>query len=149
MSAMPPMLPMLQPRPVVEGWKCQRSGDCCTLPKEVVMTKAEAAAVVHAAPPEIKLNFRPGLDGFVAMQTGPCPLFVFGGCLVYHARPYNCRRFACMRPEPKKEKLELSGAIGCLNLEARLIHSRIARRLYQRIQSKAQAWAQSHGWKIA
>lgn len=113
------------------------------------MTVEEAATLVHTAPEGIVLHFRPESPGFVALKAQPCPLFVFGGCLVYHSRPYNCRRFACMRPEPKTEKLELTGALGCVNLEARVRHSRVARRLYARIQNKAQAWAMRHGWKIA
>lgn len=149
MRPMPPMLPVIQPRPVEVDWKCKRSGDCCTLPQEVFMTKQEAAEVVHAAPLEIVLHFRQVDSDFVAMKAQPCPLFVFGGCLVYNSRPYNCRRFACMRPDPKTEKLEMGGGLGCKNLEARVVNSRAARRLYQRILNKAGGWAQAHGWKIA
>lgn len=144
----PPMLPMIPaPRPIEEHWKCKRSGDCCTMPQEVVMSREEAAALVHAAPKEIVLHFRDAGDNFVALKAKPCPLFVFNGCLVYESRPYNCRRFACMRPDPKKEKLELSGSLGCVNLEARVIHSKSAQRLAQKIQNKAMSWAYSHGWK--
>lgn len=144
---MPPMLRVIQPRPVEEGWKCKQSGDCCTTPREVIMTKEEAAVIVHAAPEGIVMHFRPtDREGFVALKAKPCPLFVFNGCLVYHSRPYNCRRFACMRPDPKTEKFEESED-GCLNFEARIANSRSARRLAARIQNKAKSWALKHGWK--
>lgn len=137
-----PMLPA--PRPVDEHWKCQKSGDCCSLPEEVIMTREEASVLVHHAPPEITLHFRPVDDAFVALKAKPCPLFVFGGCLVYNRRPYNCRRFACMRPDVKAEPFEPSGG----NMMDRVKTSRTARRLAQRIQNKHQGWAQRHGWSI-
>jgi Fe-S-cluster containining protein len=128
--------------PVDKAWKCQQSGDCCTKPAEVVMTKQEAAVLVHHAPKEIAMQFRPVDDKFVALKAQPCPLFAFGGCLVYHYRPYNCRRFACMRPDPKTEPFDATGA----NMMRRVEQSRDARRLAQRIQAKAQGWAQKYGW---
>lgn len=138
------MLPMLPaPRPVEAGWKCQRSGDCCTQPLEVLMTKEEAAAIVHAAPKEISMQFRPGNDGFVYLKAKPCPLFVFDTCLVYAVRPYNCRRFGCMRPDVKAEPFEAGGE----NMTDRTKTSRTARRIAQRLQRKAQPWAINHGWK--
>lgn len=127
-------------RPVDPEWKCQRAGDCCTKPAEVVMTHQEAAVLVHEAPPTITLQFRPVDERFVAMKAGPCPLFVFNGCLVYSHRPYNCRRFACMRPDPKAEKWDDR------NMEVRVKTSRVARRMAERIQRKSQGWAQRHGW---
>lgn len=134
------MLPA--PRPVDPSWKCQRSGDCCTKPAEVVMTKQEAARIVHRAPPEIRLEFRPVDKQFVALKAGPCPLFVFNGCLVYADRPYNCRRFGCMRPDVKAEPFEVSGA----NMMDRVKTSRVARRMAEQIQRKAQGWATKYGW---
>lgn len=135
-----PMLPA--PRPVDPEWKCQKSGDCCTLPEEVVMTQEEAATLTHAAPKEIRLFFRPVDDKFVALKAKPCPLFAFGGCLVYKDRPYNCRRFGCMRPDVKAEPFEASGA----NLMDRVKTSRAARRLAEKMQRKAKRWADQHGW---
>lgn len=135
-----PMLP--QPRPVDPKWTCQQSGDCCSIPHEVVMTKQEATTLVHHAPPTITLHFRPVDEKFVALKAGPCPLYVFKTCLAYEHRPYNCRRFACMRPDVKTEKFEADGG----NLMARVQTSRVARRLYAKIQRKAQRWAVQHGW---
>lgn len=108
------------------------------------MTKEEAAVLVHETPTEIRLEFRDAGDGFVALKAQPCPLYVFGGCLVYEHRPYNCRRFACLRPDVKAEPFELNGG----NLMARVRTSRVARRMAQRIQRKAQGWAQAHGWNL-
>jgi Fe-S-cluster containining protein len=140
-----PLLPQAKNphRPVDPQWTCQRSGECCTIPKELVMTKEEAQKLVFHAPPTITLAFRPIDDArFVAMQTGPCPLYVFQTCLVYEHRPYNCRRFACMRPDPTTERFEADGS----NLMDRTLVSRAARRLAQKIQRKAQRWASQHGW---
>lgn len=134
-------------RPVDPEWSCQRSGDCCTLPQEVMMTKEEAAVLVHHAPKEIHLQFRPDSDPrFVALKAAPCPLFVFQTCLVYAHRPFNCRRFSCMRPNPKEEPWEFTPEGDCKNFWDRVTTSRTARRMAQLIQRKAQKWAVRHGW---
>lgn len=150
--SMPPMLPLMQVRPVDPQWKCQRFGECCTIPREVVMTKQEAAVLVHHAPKEIVMHFRPIDETFVALKAGPCPLYAFQTCLVYDYRPYNCRRFACMRPDPTSEPWEAGGPLGNRNLGDRVLpqspgYSRAARRLYERIQRKAMGWAHKYGWK--
>jgi Fe-S-cluster containining protein len=106
------------------------------------MTKEEAAVLTHAAPSSIRLQFRP-IEDKVGLKAGPCPLFAFNTCLVYKVRPYNCRRFACMRPDVKAEPFELDGG----NLLARVKTSRVARRLAVQIQRKAQRWARTHGWQ--
>lgn len=112
------------------------------------MTKEEANILVFHAPPTITLQFRPGdVEGFVVMKTGPCPLFVFKTCLVYEHRPYSCRRFACMRPDPKTEPFEVGGPFGCKNLSDRIATSRAALRRARHIEKRAQRWANQHGWK--
>lgn len=138
-----PVAQSTKPLPVDPHWKCHKSGECCTKPAEVVMTKLEAAAITHAAPSGIRLTFRPLDEDFVALKAGPCPLFVFGSCLVYPVRPYNCRRFNCLRPDPKSEPLD-----GDKNWRIRTEQSRIAKRLYSRLQNKAMGWAQKMGWPI-
>lgn len=149
LNRQPPMsqrliLPMLPaPRPVDANWTCCRSGDCCTKITEVVMTKEEASTLVHAAPKEITLEFRPVEHGMVALKAGPCPLYVFGGCLVYDKRPYNCRRFVCLRPDVKAEAFEPDGN----NMYARTKTSRVALRMARKVQRKAMRWAVKHGWK--
>jgi Fe-S-cluster containining protein len=90
------------------------------------------------------MEFRDMGDGFVALKAKPCPLYVFKTCLVYEHRPYNCRRFACMRPDPKTEPFEADGG----NLMARVKTSRVARRMAQTFQRRAQRWAVKHGWKV-
>lgn len=108
------------------------------------MTHEEAAVLVHEAPPQLKMQFRSAGDGFVALKAAPCPLYIFGGCVVYKHRPYNCRRFACLRPDVKSEPFEANSG----NLMARVRTSRVARRMAQRIQRKAQGWALAHGWTL-
>lgn len=138
------MLPA--PRPVNAEWKCQRSGDCCTLPLEVVMTVQERQRLMAVIPQGIVTHWRETDDPkFVALKAAPCPLFVFHGCLVYENRPYNCRRFGCMRPDTKAEPFELSGA----NMMDRVKTSRAARRLATHMQKKAQPWAVKMGWMDA
>lgn len=90
----------------------------------------------------------------VALKAKPCPFFVFSGCLVYASRPYNCRRFGCMRPDPKTEAYveaqvpahTVLADIVCVNLRVRLLQSRVARRAAILLQRKAQRWADTHGW---
>lgn len=106
------------------------------------MTKAEAAAIVHAAPPTIAMQFRDAGEGFVALKAQPCPLYVFNRCLVYDVRPYNCRRFGCLRPDVKAEPFDVSGA----NLMDRVKTSRVARRMAVQMQRKAQRWGRKMGW---
>ena len=138
-------LPMLPQLPIKEDWTCCRSGECCTKPGEVVMTHQEAAALVHAAPREIALHFRPlEQPGFVAMKAGPCPLYAFGGCLAYAARPYNCRRYVCLRADVQTEAFDSTGQ----TVRVRVRRSRAMRRIAERTQRKAQRWALNHGWRV-
>lgn len=128
--------------PVDPWWTCQRTGECCQKVAEVVMTTEEMRTLVLHAPPTIQMEFRPRGDGFVAMRAAPCPLHIFGDCTVYEHRPYNCRRFGCMRPFPKEEPFDPGGG----NMMIRVANARPARRLAERMQKKAQAWAVKHGW---
>lgn len=140
----PVFLPMAKApaeRAVDPNWKCQRDGACCTDIEEVVMTKEEAALLVHRAPPTITMQFRDAGDNFVAMKAGPCPLYAFEQCLVYEVRPYNCRRFVCLRPHPKTEPFE-----GGKCMTERVEKSRVAARMATLIQRRAQKWARKHGW---
>ena len=139
-------------------WKCQQSGDCCRVPPVVVMTaeeaellKGEAAARAVIGKPVETLQFYPLEDDKVAMKAGPCPFVgtALDGrstCTVYSVRPYNCRRFGCMRPKPAEELFEMNST-GCRNLLDRLEISRPARRLATLMQRKAQKWAIKHGWR--
>lgn len=144
------LLPELPgPRPVAEKWKCQQSGDCCTKPADVVMTREERLAILPRILDGIRTSWRDLDNGMVALKAAPCPLYLFKECTVYDVRPYNCRRFACMRPDPKTEPWEQDRHGNCVNALSRILHSRVARRLQERIQRKAQRWADAHGWKRA
>lgn len=139
-----PMLPT--PRPVDPHWRCQRSGDCCTKPAEVVMTREERVAMLLIAPQTIPSEWRDVNETMVALKAAPCPFFIFHECQVYEARPYSCRRFACLRPDPKIEPFEIGGPLGCKNLSDRIATSRTALRFARKIQRKGQRWARRHGW---
>lgn len=144
-----PMLPMLPAARLVDtNWHCHRSGDCCTKPQEVVMTREERMQVILHAPGSITSEWRDLENGMVALKAQPCPFFIFKSCQVYEHRPYSCRRFACMRPDPKTEPFELgNGPTGCKNADDRFLTSRKARRMLVDIQRKAQKWARKYGWK--
>ena len=137
-------------RPIASSWRCQQSGDCCTRPQSVVMTTLEAAAILEAtAHRDVPLSFQKMAGSFVALAAQPCPLYdaVAHTCTVYDVRPYNCRRFACMRPNPAVEPWEQDETGACVNREDRLSRSRIVRRQLRLIQQKAQPWARTHGWR--
>jgi hypothetical protein len=139
-------------RPIDPHWQCQREGDCCVEPHDVVMTTMEAAQLLQRTAGTRTLHFRKTADHFVALQAHPCPLYDLDAraCTVYDIRPYNCRRFACLRPTPSAEPWQQDPTTGeCLNVLDRVRRSRIARRLLARIQRKAQAWAREHGWGAA
>lgn len=147
-------------REVEEGWKCHRSGDCCRSVPSVVISNGEYEYLHKALTMGqlYKLTFRKvGEDGkFWEWVAAPCPMLNKGTdtCTIHEHRPYNCRRFGCLRPDPKAEPFQLAplspylkyGNIGCANLRDRLIESRIARRMYELIQRKAQRWAVKYGW---
>jgi Fe-S-cluster containining protein len=112
------------------------------------MTRQEKYAVLRAAPETIVSEWRDIDDTLVAVKAGPCPFFVFHTCLVYASRPYNCRRFGCMRPDPKTEPYEADDPhFGCKNFTDRFLLSRQVRRLATLMQRRAQRWARAHGWK--
>lgn len=147
----PPLLPVrtsvpLKARPVAEHWECQQSGECCTLPAEVIMSNEERTLLMRKAPDGIVSHWRKIDEKLWALKAAPCPFYVFKTCLVYEHRPFNCRRFACMRPDPKTEPFERGGLLGCLNMEIRIRTSRVVRRQMELIQRKAQRWARAHGW---
>jgi Fe-S-cluster containining protein len=113
------------------------------------MTTMEAGQILQRTAGVVALDFRKTQEHFVALHAHPCPLYdaETKACTVYDIRPYNCRRFACLRPHPDREPWlsdPLSGA--CVNRDDRLRRSRIARRLLRVIQEKAQPWARAHGW---
>jgi len=117
-------------------WVCQRSGDCCTQPSEVVLTEAELRAIVAITDRRLHVRHRP--DGFWTLAAGPCPLYdAETGCTVYAVRPYNCRRFACLRADPTHTPFTGAG----------IPETRAERRQLVQIQRKAQRWAVTHSWR--
>lgn len=132
-------------------WTCQQSGECCSIPAEVILTMEELKEIQRFMLEDemlhgIQVNLRTVGENKVAIQAHPCPLFIFNSCAVYPVRPYNCRRFGCMRPDPETEPFETGGPLDCKNLSERIEQSRPARRLYELIERRAQAWAWRHGW---
>jgi Fe-S-cluster containining protein len=118
-------------------WTCQRDGMCCTQPDEVVMTHAERAAIEDGVSPTVSLRWLPHDDPrFVRLQAAPCPLYDGSGCTVYDVRPFNCRRFACLRTD-----LTQPYDAGP--------QTRADRRQLVVIQRHAQRWARSHGWEAS
>lgn len=145
---------MIALRPVEVPWTCDRSGDCCTIPSRVVMTLRERDLLMANSTAIMQWADVLGREDLVALVAKPCPLYGTApdgrpGCTVHAVRPYNCRRFACLRPESSEEPFVEAGPedLGCANLGDRIRHSREARRFYQRYQRKAQRWAVQMGWR--
>lgn len=116
------------------AWTCQRSGACCTHPQYVVMTYAERRALERVAGTRVlRWKYHPH-PRFTKLVAGPCPfLNGLNECGAYEARPYQCRRFACMRDSLDQP----------WNESWRPEHNE---ELMQ-IQASAQPWALAHGWK--
>ena len=146
-------------RLTVLPWSCAMTGDCCRNLKGVTMTVEEAQRIKDAVPESVfnKLIWAPvakQTNGhFISLQANPCPLLdTAGRCTVYVVRPYNCRRFICLRPDPSIEPYEPEPIdterkrYGCANLSDRVNTDRAARRFFQVIQRKAQRWAIQNGW---
>lgn len=114
------------------------------------MTREERMALLPHVPDGVLTVWRDVNPTHVALKAHPCPFYLFKTCTVYEVRPYNCRRFGCMRPDPKTEPFEESpkGILGCANLGDRIRMSRVARRMGELMQRKAQRWARRHGWAI-
>lgn len=159
------LLTVKQDRPVDPGWSCQRSGDCCKSQVRLIMRVEERDAMQEYADQHLTMGQLSRLKfvddrqpGFVALVGTPCPMHDDADgqskCMVYPARPFNCRRFGCMRPDPASEPLEVAplapvlhyGNVGCVNLRERLLYSRAARRCYELLYRKARRWAEKHGW---
>lgn len=109
------------------------------------MTRQERHGLLRHVPDGIESSWREVDDTFVALKAHPCPFFIFKGCVVYEHRPYNCRRFACMRPDPKAEPVKTDGQLSAAVMD-RVKTSRVARRMAQLIQRRAQPWSLRHGW---
>lgn len=124
-------------------WRCQSSGDCCRIPKSVVMTydeRKELEAVAHLAlrPLRWRHHKDPRMETLVAQ---PCPFVTDDNrCAAYDVRPYACRRFGCMRADVSEPFHDVDT-------------SEIARKnpsafpMLMQLQHDAQPWAIAHGWR--
>src|SRR6266436_5408299 len=121
--------------PVDPAWACRRCGESCRLPEAVVMTLEEQVVVQAAADKVLtmgqlsKMVWEPSeTAGFVNLKARPCPLLTEDGgnpvCSIRESRPYSCRRFMCLRPDPKTEPMVFMphmqtltyGTVGVVNL---------------------------------
>jgi Fe-S-cluster containining protein len=113
------------------------------------MTDSERAVILahpHARDRALVWSKKPASNRW-ALKAAPCPFLESSRCSIYPIRPYNCRRFGCFRPDPRREPFEPSGPFGSLNFSDRFATSRIVRRAAQALQRKARAWAVRHGWE--
>lgn len=134
-------------------WACHQTGDCCRAVDEVLMTKEEAEALRPLVSDEKwgQLVWTPGPPDtrglFVKLKAFPCPLLdADGKCTVHAARPYNCRRFGCLRSSTTEPFIPDHGEFGCGNTREGL-RDRDLRRDYALMQQKGMRWALAHGWR--
>lgn len=128
---------------VIDDWKCQGSGDCCRHPTLVSMTYAErreleAYAGLASRRLQWRYNAKPNMTNLVA---GPCPFVTpENRCGVYDVRPFQCRRYGCMRADLSEPfRGEDTGTI--------LDRMPEAFNALSKLQSDGQVWALAHGWK--
>lgn len=122
-------------------WACARTGDCCRVIREVVMTHAERVEVERAAPSGVSLTFAAHPDArFTRLQTPQgCPLLDGNDCAIYASRPTNCRRWGCFRDD-------LSEPVSNVPVPLRVLASRENRRQFALMERKAMQWGMKHGW---
>lgn len=108
------------------------------------MTSQEWAAIQGVAPDATAPVAHP--DGRFVQYEGPCPLLAEDKtCSVYAVRPYQCRRFMCLRHDTSEPPI-FGGPVGCYNALAAMRTDREALKFYRHNQRRAQVWAVAHGW---
>ena len=126
-------------------WECDKRGDCCRQPAAVSMTRQEKKAIIRARPDAREMAWTPLGNNMFELKAHPCPLLGADGlCTVYDVRPYNCRRFMCLRGPGESWITGMHGQ--CVNLEKRLKYSNHALAFYLTNQQAAMPWADRHGW---
>lgn len=135
-------------------WACVRDGKCCTEPRFVVMTHAERRLLTTSAThlPKNALQWRAAdHPAFVKLVARPCPLYDADaqGCTVYDVRPFNCRRFGCMRSDVATEPFPAGGVPVILErAKAKGVdHLADTLRGLDALHQADAAWALAHGWK--
>lgn len=137
-------------RPIVVPWSCARTGDCCRVPGQILVSNVERGVLEslsdRASKPLIFTTSK--TDGFVHLDLGPCPFLGDDNlCQVYESRPYNCRRMMCGRVDVAKESYEQGGPMGCHNLSDRVETSLRFQEFYEANERRhAKDWAVDHGW---
>lgn len=116
------------------------------------MPIAEAMTLQAAIGTPIPFDTSEATSGWLRLRRdGACPalrreLDGSASCTVWEARPYQCRRFQCGRPDPTTEPYEIGGPLGCYNLSDRLRTSLDFAMAHAANQRRAQPWALTHGW---
>ena len=76
------------------------------------------------------------------LEAGPCPFVTDANtCAVYDVRPFNCRRFGCMRADVGAVAFgssEMTALADVPEIRAEMVA----------IQAEAQPWALAHSWKV-
>lgn len=102
--------------------------------------RRELEAVAGRASRPLVWKYHPRA-AFTMLKTGPCPFVTDDNrCGAHDVKPFNCRRFACLRSEG--ETVEFYDA----EMLARM-DSADGRAELQAIQAAEKPWALAHGWK--
>ena len=130
-------------------WTCHRTGDCCLEARSITITPEEKVALEGAT--SVPIDTVPHEDPrFLSwLMPNGCPMLAreldgTATCTVHAMRPYQCRRFMCLREDG--EPYRAGGPLGCRNLTERLQGNRHAVAFYASSQRRAQGWAKAHGW---
>lgn len=132
-------------------WHCCRTGECCQVVREVVMTHAERAEIERAvvtAPTSVALLWTSHPDSRFTRLLTPlgCPLLDTSGaqasCTVHAVRPMNCRRYGCFRSDVTTQPVPRNEAETLVNI----LSSRAYKRQALRMERHAQRWGATRGW---
>lgn len=104
------------------------------------MTHQERSEIERRVPSTVVLSWRPHEESrFVRLTAKPCPLLDGNQCSVYDVRPFNCRRYGCLRKDVTTEAWVEGPPVP---------QTRDDRRTLVVLQRHGQRWARSHGWPV-